>query len=661
MKKLIILLVLSTFSASIIQAQHDYSTKSKKAIEYFNEAWKNYNIREYDQALEFLNKALDKDDEFIEAYIVKGQVYEAMNEPGKALDNYRKAIGVDPDYYPKLYYSIGYLHQNQGRYEEAKKSFRTFLEYESIGPIFRDKTKMKIKSCHFAIHQKQNPVDFEPENLGYAVNSQYNDYWPSLSADGKTLVFTRLIPVENAEELKRQMDELPEPRRRMMMSINPLEQEDFFVSYKSDTGWMQARNLGDPLNSDDNEGAQTLSADGKTMYFSACNRKDSKGGCDIYVTHKKDDQWTKPKNIGAPVNTINWESQPSISPDGRTLYYASERKGGKGKKDIWMSTLKSDSTWTKPVNLGDSINTPGEDIAPFIHLDNQTLYFASDGWPGMGNLDLFKSRKKNDSVWSEPVNLGYPINTHKNEVGIIVNTLGTEAFYSSNREEGMEKDIYSFKLPEAAQPVSSSYMRGRVYDAETNEPLKAHFELISLNNENLLMDSYSDKNDGKFLVSIPSNNDYLMNVSKKGYLFYSDNFQLEGKYEASEPFEKDIPLKPIKEGEKIILRNVFYELDSYELKDESKVELDKLYGLLKENPTLMLEISGHTDSLGTNEYNIELSENRAQSVYNYLVEKGIDEDRLTYKGYGETQPIAPNRTEKGRALNRRTEVKVIKK
>ncbi len=243
----------------------------------------------------------------------------------------------------------------------------------------------------------------------------------------------------------------------------------------------------------------------------------------------------------------------------------------------------------------------------------------------------------------------------------MVNSLGTTAYYSSNREDEEGENIYKFELPEEARPVASSYMQGKVYDANTQEPLKARFELITQEDETIIMESYSSREDGEFLVSIPTNNNYVLNVSKEGYLFYSDNFEMKGEHAITEPFSKDIPLKPIKEGEKIVLRNVFYELDSYELKKESRVELNKLYDLLTNNPEMDIEISGHTDSIGTNEYNITLSENRAKSVYKYLINKGIDENRLTYKGYGETEPVAPNDTPEGRALNRRTEIKVINK
>jgi len=655
------LIVSFLFVTFFVHAQEQYSTNSRKAAQLFEQGLKQYRLSDYDPALKNINEAIEKDDEFVEAYIIKGQIFEELEKYNPAIDAYKQAVDVDPEFFPNVIYSIGLLHFKMGEYQKAKTQFEKFLEYEKGDPILQEKTNMRIESCQFAINQKNNPVEFEPENLGDSVNSRYNEYWPSISADGRTLVITRLIPRKDLHEVKARLQNMPEEKRKLIEARISKEQEDFFVSYRADSVWGKARNMGDPLNTKFNEGAQTLSADGETMYFSACNKDDSKGGCDIYMAEKKNGSWSDPQNIGNPVNTDRWESQPSISPDGQTLYFVSNRKGSKGHKDLWKSVKNAEGEWQEPENLGDSINTPFEEMAPFIHMDNQTLYFASQGWPGMGNQDLFMSERKGDTAWSTPKNLGYPINTHKNEFGMIVSSSGLQAYYASDRKKNRQKDIYVFDLPQEVRPVASSYMKGNVFDSETQTPLKARFELISLKTGRTIMNSYSNPETGSFLVCIPSNNNYLLNVSRKGYLFYSDNFKLEGIHKASEPYLKDVPLHPIKAGEKMILRNVFYETDSYKLKPESKVELNKVYKLLIDNPDLEIEISGHTDSVGTGSYNEELSNNRARSVYNYLIEKGIRASRLEFKGYGEEQPIAPNETKEGRAKNRRTEIKVLKK
>lgn len=658
MKKLLVLLIVA-IPFSILQAQQQYSTSSGRAAENLEQALRNYRIKEYDKALENISDALDRDDEFIEAYIVRGQVYEAREDDSLALDSYKKAIGIDPDFFPKVLYSAGLLGLRMGKYSQAKDYFNRFIDKDGVGPIFVEKANKQIRSCNFALEQLKDPVPFDPINLGEQINSKYDEYWPSISADGRTLVFTRLIPREDMDEVERKMKQMDESRRKFLESLVHKHQEDFFISHRKDTGWTKARNLGSPINTKYNEGAQSLSADGKTMYFSACNKEGGEGGCDIYYANFNETGWSNAVNLGPPVNTKHWESQPSISPDGETLYFTSNRDNGKGKKDLWKSTRQSDGSWSKPVNLGDSINTSEDEVAPFIHMDNETLYFASDGWPGMGNLDLFRTRKKGEGSWTEPENLGYPINTHESEFGFIVNAEGSDAFYASNRQKAKGKDIFRFRLYPNVRPVPSSYMKGNVYDAETGEDLRAKFELISLDSGNVVMESYSDEASGEFIVCIPSNNNYVLNVSKKGYLFYSDNFTLKGIHEVEEPFKKDVPLNPVKEGEKIVLRNIFYATDSFNLKSESKVELNKLYQFLKDNSGLKIEISGHTDSIGTEQYNMELSRKRARSVYNYLVEKGIHAERLSYVGYGESKPVATNETEEGRAKNRRTEIKIL--
>jgi outer membrane protein OmpA-like peptidoglycan-associated protein len=396
------------------------------------------------------------------------------------------------------------------------------------------------------------------------------------------------------------------------------------------------------------------------MFFTACQKADSYGGCDIYFAKKTGNRWSEAINIGEPVNSRYWESQPSISSDGRTLYFVSNRPGGKGGMDIWKSYINDHGRFSKPENLGDSINTRGTESGPFIHPDNQTLYFASDAWLGMGGLDLYVSRKGVTNQWKRPDNLGYPINTHKDEEFLIVNAKGNLAYFSSNREGSRGKDIYNFELYDEAQPFQVTYVKGKVFDAVTNEKLKAKFELIDLETSKLVMEAFSHNKTGEFLVCLPVNKNYALNVSKTGYLFYSENFSLKNPENPSETFLMDIPLQPIREGAIVVLKNIFYETDKYDLKPESKAELSKLISFLNKNPKVNIEISGHTDNIGEDDYNIKLSRNRALSVYNYLTENEISNTRLSYEGYGENSPVASNETEKGRAQNRRTEFKIVK-
>jgi len=311
--------------------------------------------------------------------------------------------------------------------------------------------------------------------------------------------------------------------------------------------------------------------------------------------------------------------------------------------------------------MGDSINTPGIERSPFIHHDNQTFYYSTDGKPGMGGADLYMSKINQGGVWSASINLGYPINTQFDEVGLVVNAKGNRAYFSSDRLSEKGRDIYEFEMYPEIRPIEVSYMKGKIFNAETKKRLFARFELIDLGSTEITMEAYSDEETGEFLVCIPTGKDYALNVSKKGYLFFSENFALKDIFELAEPYLVDIPLQPVKSGERIILRNIFYETDSYELKKESMVELNKLLQFIIENPELRLEISGHTDSDGPDEYNLSLSENRAKSVVNFLLENNVGKDLIVYKGYGETLPLESNDTEEGRSGNRRTEVKILGK
>jgi outer membrane protein OmpA-like peptidoglycan-associated protein len=396
------------------------------------------------------------------------------------------------------------------------------------------------------------------------------------------------------------------------------------------------------------------------MIYTACYRQDGQGRCDLYISEKKNNRWTRVKNMGTPINTGAWESHASLSVDGKTLYYVSTRKGSFGKTDIWKSERQEDGTWSDPINLGDVVNSKGREMTPFIHPDGKTLYFASDGHMGMGGLDFFMGRLDEKGNWSEPVNLGYPINTHMDEQGMIINATGELAYISSSRMGGVGKhDIYTFELYNDVRPVKVNYMQGVVRHSVTKKPLKAKFELIDLATGEVVVSSESDAKTGAFFVCIPSGREYALNVSKENYLFHSETFSITGIHSVDEPFKKNVYLKPFVEGEKIVLKNVFFETAKFDLKEKSNVELNKLVALLQENPSLKVEIGGHTDNVGNDQDNLKLSEERAKAVYDYVVSHGIDASRLTWKGYGESTPTDTNDTPEGRANNRRTELTII--
>jgi tetratricopeptide (TPR) repeat protein len=637
----IALLFLLLVAAGHALAQN-YSTASKKAIKRFEEARACFEIRDDACVEEALQKALKADPAFVEAYQMMAQVKFDRGETEEAIAYYSRSLELDPESNPDGYRLLAGLTMRVGDYGKTLELIEKFLDYPPQEVRKREEGVLLKEKCLFALEALEHPVPFHPENLGKAINSEYSEYWPSLSVDEQMLMFTVMKPLD------------PETGARPGRM-----QEDFYYSRLSESGWEIRSPAGPPLNTLDNEGAQSLSGDGRTIYFTACNRRDGKGMCDLYVSTWKDGNWSIPLNLGAGLNSRYSEKHPSISADGRKLYFASNRPGGLGSYDIWMSE-KDGKGWSKPVNLGPGINTPWLEQSPFIHPDQQSLYFSSTGWPGMGQGDLFRSHLRPDSAQYSPENLGYPINTHHDEIGLSINARGNRAYFASDREGGGDTDLYSFELPLELRPVPVSYLTGRVYDSGTMRGIQALLQLIDLNTEEVVMELESHPGKGNYLISLPTDRDYALNVSAEGYLFHSGHFSFTGLHGAQDPMRRDIPLDRIVTGSSVVLHNVFYETDSHLLQEESLVELNKVLAFLEENPTIQVEISGFTDNTGSPEHNQALSEQRAGSVVEYLVGKGIESGRLLSKGYGESNPLADNRTEEGRSRNRRTELKIVK-
>jgi len=636
----IIILLVTSCSISRNSYSQGLHSASGKAVKVYVEGKESYENLDYKTAEQQLKEALKYDDKFFEAYMMLGELYTNMNRFSEAASNYQAAVRIDSIAYRPVYFRLANAELLTGDYANALIHYKTYLKNNGNSEKNRIIALKNIKNCEFAIEAIKNPIQFNPVNLGDAINSSDDEYWPSITADGQTLMFTRQI----------YSDYYP----KAMGS----SQEDFYISTWSDGKWQKAYNAGEPLNTKSNEGAQTLSSNGKYMYFTACDRAGGLGSCDLYFSAFNDGNWSTPVNLKWPINTTAWESTPSISADGNVLYFSSNRPGGFGGKDIWYSRMKADGTWGIPVNMGKTINTEGNEMSPFIHFDGKTLYFASDGRPGMGGYDIYMSKMQDDSTWSEPKNLGYPINTYNDEMGLVIDVTGTTAYFSSNRDNGNGKDIFYFTLDESIRPDPVSYLKGKVSDKETGKLLKADYELINLSTNKVTVKNTTDEA-GNFLVCLPSGYNYGINVSKNGYLFYSENFMLEGKHPVMEPFIKRIALSQAKVGAKMLLANVFYEVDSWELKKESMQELNNLADLIFNDKDIVVEIGGYTDATGTDEYNLSLSEKRALSVVNYLISKGISSDRLKYKGYGNAFPVGDNVTSEGRKLNRRTEAKVI--
>jgi outer membrane protein OmpA-like peptidoglycan-associated protein/tetratricopeptide (TPR) repeat protein len=626
----VLLLFLSVFAFA---QQRQYSTTDRDAIKYFALANRSLDDNLYDDAVGQLQKAIEADGNFAEAHALLADLFRRMKQHKPAIDHYLKVIELNPDFNRSVYLKVGDEEISEARYEDAQHHLERYLTYPNItaqNNIFAEKL---IADCKFSIQAISHPVPFKPINMGPEINTADDEYLPVATADESMLIFTRKID----------------------------NNEDFYKSVKVNGKWQTATYLSDRINTPEyNEGAQSISQDGKYLFFTGCNRPDGLGRCDIYIAQKKGNDWGKPFDLSPPVNTTGWESQPSISSDGRILYFVSNRKGGYGGYDIWKSTLL-EKGWGEPENLGPNINTSFDEQSPFIHPDDSTLYFCSNGWPGLGGKDLFVSRLGKDGQWQKPENLGYPINSSGDENGLSLTANGTYAFFSSNHLDGFGGyDIYTFELPPNLRPHIVTYVKGKVSDAKTLRPLEASVEIIDLQKNIPVYQDNSDPVQGDFLATLTAGKNYGLNISKDGYLFYSQNFSLI-RHEDKNPFNIAVLLEPIEIGNKVILNNIFFDTNKFDLKPESIGELQKLVDFMTLNPTLHIEISGHTDNVGNDEINQTLSENRAKSVYQYLITNKIDASRLVYKGYGKTQPIAPNTTEEDRKKNRRTEFKIISK
>ncbi|MFV0289876.1 MAG: OmpA family protein [Mangrovibacterium sp.] len=552
-KKALIFFLLACLNTLNINAQN------KKAEKAFQNGLSFYQQYNHNAAIEELNTALKYNPNCVDCYLLKAEIYAEIDSIELQLNALKSAINLETPS-DKVFYILAEAQYKLGQYEDALNSLLKIND-EGIRNKMHQKIELLNQKCEAAILLINTPVDFHPLQLSAQINSSANEYWPCISIDDSTLTFTRLVFSNSSNS----------------------PQEDFFQSKKNNKGsWEKAYPLL-KLNTSLNEGAQSITADEQVIFFSACNRQDGFGSCDIYYSRKINDQWSTPLNAGAAINSNSWESQPSVTADGSFLYFSSNRAGGKGNKDIWRCELKGFNENGKPLfgvleNLGDSINTIGDEISPFIHPDKKSLYFSSDTWEGLGRSDIFISRNKAQH-WSKAKNIGYPINSHLNEIGFIVSASGRNAFYASDREESKGIDLYSFDMPIEHQPT----------------PVIADF--------------------GK--------------------------------------------LDELSVGNAIVLKNIFFAYNSFELLPESHSELQKLIRLFEQFPSLQIEIGGHTDNQGSHEYNLKLSTQRAKAVHDYLLDAGVNAKLISYRGYAESKAISSNETPDGRANNRRTEFTII--
>lgn len=625
-------------------AQTTYSTKSSKAIKLYEESEELFKQRRFDEGIEKLKKAVEKDDKFVEAHYKMAVTYALFpNGQEEALASFRKTIALagDNPRYRGAYYKVARYEMKQGNYEQAKQNANAYLASEPTDKKQIKELQKIVSDCTFAVEGMKNPLQITPTKFPAPLNQHYLQYYPYLTGDQKTIIYTAR--------------EKPEPNQRD-------SDENVYVATFDGTAWSLPTPISPTINSPDNEGTACISADGRTIVYTICDQTGARqnfGECDLFISNKVGDVWTEPRNLGKNVNSRFWETQASLSADGKMLFFISSRTGGVGGKDIWFSKIGEDGKWQPAQNLTEA-NSELDETSPFIHPNGKTLFFSSNGREGYGALDIYKMEYTNKQ-WSTPVNLGYPINDHKDQFGLFVTTDGLRGLYSVDKfEKGVPSSfLYEFNLPEPARPTfRSNYVKGVVYDIKTKAKLEASIDLFDLTSKEKQASVTSDKVNGNYMLVLNQGAEYALEVHRKGYAFKSLSFNYtEGK--DIQPLEIDIPLEPIAQGTVFTLNNIFFDYNKFELQDKSKTELDALVKFLQDNPDIKGEVSGHTDNIGSAEANMTLSLNRAHSVRDYLVKAGIDASRLTYKGFGSTKPSVPNDTEENRAKNRRIEFKIM--
>ena len=603
-----------------------------------------------------------------------------------ALDFLKKAYQLNPSVNQKIHFFLGKAHHFKYEFDHAIKEFekhKKVLINTGNQDQLLELSKM-ISDCRFAKKLVANPVRVWIDNLGPQINTKYPEYSPMINADESVIIFT----TRRASGIGDDVD------------IEDLGyMEDIFSSYKDENGnWVKSVGFDENINTKSHDATSGFSNDGLTVFVYYGH----KGMGDIYVSQKVDGKWSKAKSIGKKINgKSTHETSACLSFDGKKLYFSSNREGGYGKHDIWESSWDDQKMeWGEPVNMGPIINTKYDERGVYKHPDGKTMYFASNGHPGMGGYDIFYSKIQSNGIWEKPTNIGYPVSTPDDDVHFVMSASGKKGYYSSFREDGEgEKDLYVItflgakKIPllngednllasvvapieeDLVQPKvkvnmkNLSILKGLVLDADTKIPVGSSIELIDNGTQTLVSEFTNDSESGKYILSLPAGKNYGIAVKSEGYLFHSENFDIPESAGFRE-YEKIIYLKKIKKGESIVLRNIFFDLDKYSLKSESKTELDRLIKLLKDNPDLRIEISGHTDSRGSAKYNQSLSESRSKAVVDYLVANGnFPTERFEYKGYGEQklihsdQDISKMKVEKDQeeahSENRRTEFKIL--
>lgn len=611
-----------------------YSSSNKKAIKSFEQAQLAIRARDFDNGLLLLNKAVELDPNFIEAHQQLGGNYRMLGNREKCMEHYaiiRDLANNNPKY-NNIIFDLGIMYFERAEYQEAEKCF-LIIEKTTKGTY--DRNQLFLESTRFAQQALKESYVFLPEELPKEVNRFVFQSNPQLTADGKQMIFS------------------------IRGGLGPQFDEEIAFVELENGKWSAPKPISENINTKYNEGFASITADGRTIVFTSCNRPDGVGSCDLYSSQKVGDIWSTPVNLGPTVNSGSWDSGPSLSADGSVLYFSSERGGGIGGKDLWVTTKNEAGEWQKPENLGPKVNSKFSEVTPFVHADGRTLFFASDGFPGMGGYDMYYA-KNIGGTWSNPTNMGSPMNTQHNEGSFFITPNNQKVYFEKYFSLGKDSysRIYEADLPDNLKIATNcSYAKGKVLSASTQKPLAAKVEVVDLKTNKKAQVVYSDEVTGEYLIVLAEGTTYGLFVEKNGYLHFSKHINFETK--SFDFQELVIPLAELSSGKNLTLENVFFKVDSYELLAESETELQLIYTTLLQNPSKKFRIEGHTDNVGSKEYNINLSTKRAEAVYQYLLSKGIKKEQLSFKGYGETKPKSNNQTEEGRAQNRRIEVVIM--
>lgn len=575
-----------------------------------------------------------------------GLKIERPGEARKALNAFKRMYEVCPFYkiHVHLYAArIAYLLED---FSEAITFATVLIENpDLIKKIeYLQEADKVIQKSKFYKNILENPVDFYPVPVP-GISTPDDEYLATISPDDEYFYFTRRKRVRT---------------QNSYFGDNYSDKEFFSFSKRDSSGTF---GVGEPLpypfNQDGgNEGSPAVNLRNDLLIFTKMSivrlNNHNYPNYDLYYSEWLNGEWTAPQSIGSKINRKDsWESQPSLSANGNLLFFASDRPGGFGGSDIWYAERNADGTWGDPKNMGPTINTAKNERSPFLHTDSKTLYFSSDGHDGMGGMDVFYS-KLGDKGWEKPVNVGYPINSEKDEVDFFVNLKGDLAFFSSNHIEGNDWNIYQFELHPEARPEDMLLVKGEVADEDGNT-IEAVVQIRDAES-NIIAETIVNEASGRYAIATTINKEepqeLIVNVKKDGYAYDTRLITIEQQTE--QVVTDNVDIKKIEVGKTYDLHDIYFETNSYSLSDQSKMMIDIFIEFLIENPTLHVEIQGHTDDIGSDEDNQILSEKRAHAVYLYIINKNISSHRLKYKGYGESQPIASNVTEKGRAKNRRT-------